>query len=65
MGIDTHEVLDATSTKWNFSKFTPGLVGRHQVDVDPCYRTNPRVWNVILRLFSVGQNVNDKVGDKK
>ena len=29
MGIDTHEVLDAANTKWNFLKFTPGLVGGH------------------------------------
>jgi len=37
MGIDTHEVLDAAGTKWNFNKFTPGLVGGHCIGVDPYY----------------------------
>lgn len=35
--IDTHEVLDAAETKWNFIKFTPGLVGGHCIGVDPYY----------------------------
>jgi UDP-N-acetyl-D-galactosamine dehydrogenase len=37
MGIDTHDVLEAASTKWNFLKFTPGLVGGHCISVDPYY----------------------------
>jgi UDP-N-acetyl-D-glucosamine/UDP-N-acetyl-D-galactosamine dehydrogenase len=37
MGIDTHDVLDAAATKWNFLKFTPGLVGGHCISVDPYY----------------------------
>jgi len=37
MGIDTNEVLDAASTKWNFVKYTPGLVGGHCISVDPYY----------------------------
>ena len=37
MGIKTHDVLDAASTKWNFLKFTPGLVGGHCIGVDPYY----------------------------
>lgn len=37
MGIDTHEVLDAASTKWNFLPFKPGLVGGHCIGVDPYY----------------------------
>ncbi len=37
MGIDTHEVLEAAGTKWNFLKFKPGLVGGHCIGVDPYY----------------------------
>ena len=39
MGIDTHEVLRAAGTKWNFLKFVPGLVGGHCIGVDPYYLT--------------------------
>jgi len=39
MGIDTKEVIDAASTKWNFIKLTPGLVGGHCIGVDPYYLT--------------------------
>ena len=37
MGIDTHDVIDAAATKWNFLKFKPGLVGGHCIGVDPYY----------------------------
>ena len=37
IGIDTNEVLNAAATKWNFLKFTPGLVGGHCIGVDPYY----------------------------
>lgn len=39
IGIDTKEVIDAASTKWNFSKFLPGFVGGHCIGVDPYYLT--------------------------
>ncbi|MBS9778883.1 MAG: nucleotide sugar dehydrogenase [Campylobacteraceae bacterium] len=39
IGIDTNEVLQAASTKWNFIKFKPGLVGGHCIGVDPYYLT--------------------------
>lgn len=39
MDIDTNEVLEAAATKWNFIKFTPGLVGGHCIGVDPYYLT--------------------------
>ena len=39
MNIDTNEVIDAAATKWNFVKFTPGLVGGHCIGVDPYYLT--------------------------
>lgn len=37
MGLDTKEVLDAAATKWNFHRYTPGLVGGHCIPVDPYY----------------------------
>jgi UDP-N-acetyl-D-galactosamine dehydrogenase len=40
IGIDTHEVLEAASTKWNFLPFKPGLVGGHCIGVDPYYLTH-------------------------
>ena len=39
LGIDTHEVLQAAGTKWNFLPFRPGLVGGHCIGVDPYYLT--------------------------
>lgn len=39
MDIDTNEVLEAAATKWNFTKFSPGLVGGHCIGVDPYYLT--------------------------
>ena len=39
IGIDTHEVLEAAGTKWNFLSFKPGLVGGHCIGVDPYYLT--------------------------
>ncbi|GAP71243.1 nucleotide sugar dehydrogenase [Candidatus Symbiothrix dinenymphae] len=63
MGIDTLEVLEAAATKWNFLKFTPGLVGGHCISVDPYYLShksqrlgyNPQV------ILS-GRAVNDEMG---
>jgi len=40
LGIDTQEVIEAAATKWNFLKFTPGLVGGHCIGVDPYYLTH-------------------------
>src|SRR3989338_5854675 len=40
MGIDTLDVLEASETKWNFQKYTPGLVGGHCIPVDPYYLTH-------------------------
>jgi len=60
IGIDTSEVLEAAGTKWNFLKFTPGLVGGHCIGVDPYYLThkaeqigyNPQV-------ILAGRRIND------
>lgn len=63
MGIDTQEVLEAAATKWNFLKFSPGLVGGHCIGVDPyylmhksqCLGYNPQV------ILS-GRSINDGMG---
>ena len=63
LGIDTNEVLDAASTKWNFLPFRPGLVGGHCIGVDPYYLThkaqqvghNPEV-------ILAGRKINDNMG---
>jgi UDP-N-acetyl-D-glucosamine/UDP-N-acetyl-D-galactosamine dehydrogenase len=61
--IDTHDVLDAAGTKWNFLPFSPGLVGGHCIGVDPYYLThraqrcgyNPEV-------ILAGRRINDGMG---
>ena len=63
MGIDTHDVLEAAGTKWNFLKYTPGLVGGHCIGVDPyylAYKSESLGYspNVILS----GRKVNDNMG---
>jgi UDP-N-acetyl-D-galactosamine dehydrogenase len=63
MGINTYEVLEAAGTKWNFLKFTPGLVGGHCIGVDPYYLTHKAKQlghepNVILS----GRKINDNMG---
>lgn len=45
LGIDTHEVLDAAATKWNFIKMNPGLVGGHCISVDPYYLSQCAIQN--------------------
>jgi UDP-N-acetyl-D-glucosamine/UDP-N-acetyl-D-galactosamine dehydrogenase len=63
MGIDTHEVLEAAATKWNFLHFKPGLVGGHCIGVDPYYLTHKAEGlgyrpEVILS----GRRINDNMG---
>lgn len=63
MGIDTHEVLQAAGTKWNFLPFKPGLVGGHCIGVDPYYLTHKAEGlgyrpEVILS----GRRINDNMG---
>jgi UDP-N-acetyl-D-galactosamine dehydrogenase len=64
LNINTHDVLDAAATKWNFSRFEPGLVGGHCIGVDPYYLThcaeklgyNPEV------ILS-GRRINNRMGE--
>lgn len=62
MNIDTHEVIKAASTKWNFIKFTPGLVGGHCISVDPYYlKYKSEQLGYKPRIISTGRNVNEKM----
>jgi len=69
MGIDTTDVLDAASTKWNFLNFRPGLVGGHCISVDPYYLTHKAKSlgyqpDVILSGRQVNENMADFVANK-
>lgn len=63
LGIDTQSVLNAAATKWNFLKFTPGLVGGHCIGVDPYYLTY-RAENMGYhsQIILAGRRINDDMG---
>ena len=64
MGIDTHDVIDAASSKWNFIKLSPGLVGGHCISVDPYYLIQKaQVYGVLPRVMSNARRLNDGMGD--
>jgi UDP-N-acetyl-D-galactosamine dehydrogenase len=63
LGIDTNEVLAAAGTKWNFLKFTPGLVGGHCIGVDPYYLTHKaEKVGYIPQVILAGRRINDGMG---
>jgi len=60
MGIDTHEVIKAAGTKWNFLKFYPGLVGGHCIGVDPYYLMHKSIeLGYEPQVILSGRRVND------
>lgn len=62
IGIDTHDVLEAAGTKWNFLKFTPGLVGGHCIGVDPYYLAQKAVeLGYHPQVIAAGRRVNDSM----
>jgi UDP-N-acetyl-D-galactosamine dehydrogenase len=62
MGIDTHEVLAAASTKWNFLPFKPGLVGGHCIGVDPYYLAHKaKALGYHPQVILSGREVNDQM----
>ncbi len=63
MGIDTHDVLEAAGTKWNFLKFKPGLVGGHCIGVDPYYLAQ-KASSVGYHpeIILAGRRLNDSMG---
>jgi UDP-N-acetyl-D-glucosamine/UDP-N-acetyl-D-galactosamine dehydrogenase len=63
MGIDTNAVLDAAGTKWNFLKFSPGLVGGHCIGVDPYYLTyKAEEIGYHSQIILSGRKINDDMG---
>lgn len=63
LGIDTHEVLAAAGTKWNFLPFRPGLVGGHCIGVDPYYLTHKaQAIGYHPEIILAGRRVNDGMG---
>lgn len=63
MGIDTKSVLEAAGTKWNFLKFTPGLVGGHCIGVDPYYLTyKAEDLGYHSQIILSGRRINDSMG---
>jgi UDP-N-acetyl-D-galactosamine dehydrogenase len=58
--IDTHDVLAAANTKWNFLRFTPGLVGGHCIGVDPYYLTHrAEIARYHPEIILAGRRIND------
>lgn len=63
LGIDTHDVLEAAGTKWNFLKFQPGLVGGHCIGVDPYYLAQKaQEAGYHPEIILAGRRVNDGMG---
>ncbi|PBJ83461.1 Vi polysaccharide biosynthesis protein VipA/TviB [Lysobacteraceae bacterium NML93-0399] len=63
LGIDTHEVLEAAGTKWNFLPFRPGLVGGHCIGVDPYYLTHKaQEIGYHPEVILAGRRINDAMG---
>lgn len=64
MGIDTNDVIEAASSKWNFIKLKPGLVGGHCISVDPYYLIQKaQVFGVLPRIMTAARRLNDGMGD--
>jgi UDP-N-acetyl-D-glucosamine/UDP-N-acetyl-D-galactosamine dehydrogenase len=63
MGIKTQEVLEAAGTKWNFLKFSPGLVGGHCIGVDPYYlTTKAQELGYLPEVILAGRRINNSIG---
>jgi len=63
VGIDTHDVIEAAGTKWNFLKYQPGLVGGHCIGVDPYYLAHQaQALGYHPQVILSGRRVNDNMG---
>jgi UDP-N-acetyl-D-galactosamine dehydrogenase len=64
MNIDTHAVLEAAGTKWNFLPFKPGLVGGHCIGVDPYYLAQrAQEFGYHPEIILAGRRLNDSMGE--
>lgn len=65
MNISIYDVLDAASTKWNFLKFTPGLVGGHCIGVDPYYLAEAsKALGHDPKMILAGRNINESMASE-
>ena len=63
MDIDTHDVIEAAATKWNFIKLSPGLVGGHCISLDPYYLIQKaQLYGVLPRIMAEARRLNDGMG---
>ncbi len=63
IGLNTYEVIEAAGTKWNFQKFSPGLVGGHCIGVDPYYLTyKANELGYHAKVILAGREINDNMG---
>ena len=64
LGIDTQQVLETAATKWNFLKFSPGLVGGHCIGVDPFYLTHKAAEiGYHTEIIQAGRRINDNMSN--
>ncbi len=64
MNIDTNDVIEAASSKWNFIRMKPGLVGGHCISVDPYYLIQKaQIYGVLPRIMINARRLNDGMGD--
>ena len=64
LGISTHEVIEAASTKWNFMKLTPGLVGGHCISIDPYYLMHKsEISGYTPNIMRSSRKINDEMAD--
>ena len=63
LGISTHDVIEAASTKWNFMKLTPGLVGGHCISIDPYYLMHKsKMSGYTPDMMQTARKINDEMG---
>ncbi|MDO4460979.1 MAG: nucleotide sugar dehydrogenase [Bacteroidia bacterium] len=63
MGIDTKDVLDAASSKWNFIRMYPGLVGGHCISIDPYYLIEKaKLYGIMPHILQSARKLNDNMG---
>jgi UDP-N-acetyl-D-galactosamine dehydrogenase len=62
IGINTNDVIEAAATKWNFMKFTPGMVGGHCISIDPYYLMHKsKISGYTPKLMSSARKINDQM----
>ena len=63
IGINTNDVIEAASTKWNFMKLTPGLVGGHCISIDPYYLMHKsKMSGYTPNIMQAARKINDEMG---